>query len=451
MDNHDTIGEPDTARDFYNALLKTDHYDPVQLRGFQANVLVDLIAFAAQNIPFYRERLSAVVSPHGQVELERWREISILTQTEVREHLAELRPALLPEQHGDILRFTASGSGGRSISYYRTSLADIAQTAAQYRHFRDFKIDTSLDLAKIRAFDHALSRFRAPPNDPLKMSWTADWFNGGKGGSVRNLSVFIPREKQLDWLCGLGQVYLNTFPSNAYALARHLAQYAGKRPQIKAVISLGEPLGDHVRDAVLEQFGCPMIDIYSSTECGILACECHESGMLHLQSELGYFEVLDAEDRPAAPGCWGRLVVTPLYNLAMPLIRYDTGDLVRLHQSCSCGRSHPTIERMVGRSANLLQRPNGDFFRPKIDRVKLGRLMGGLRWQLVQNGSSFILRYMPTSSMVQPPTPEVISTLRGALGAKAAITLLAVPALGLSSSGKFLDVVNESKFDQVLG
>jgi len=77
--------------------------------------------------------------------------------------------------------------------------------------------------------------------------------------------------------------------------------------------------------------------------------------------------------------------------------------------------------------------------------------MGGLRWQLVQNGSSFILRYMPTSSMVQPPTPEVISTLRGALGAKAAITLLAVPALGLSSSGKFLDVVNESKFDQVLG
>jgi phenylacetate-CoA ligase len=444
MDNHDTIGEPDTARDFYNALLQTERYAPVQLRGFQANVMADLMAFVVENVPFYKERLAGLMSPRGLVELERWREIPILTQAEVREHYAELRPPAVPEQHGSILRFTSSGSGGRSIPYYRTSLADVAQTAAQHRHFRDFKIDTSLDLAKIRAFDLALARFRAQPDNPRKTSWTADWFGDGDGGSVRNLSVFMPPAKQLDWLRGLGNVYLNTFPSNAYALARHLAQHGGERPQIKAVISVGEPLGDHVRDAVLEHFGCPMIDIYSSAECGILACECHDSGMLHLQSELAYFEILDSEDHPAAPGSWGRLVVTPLYNFAMPLVRYETGDFVRLRQSCSCGRPHPTIDRTVGRPSNLLQMPNGDFFRPPIDREEISGQIGGARWQLVQNGSSFTLRYMPTTSMLKPPAKEIISLLRKALGGEAEIRLLAVPALGLSSSGKFLDVVNES-------
>jgi hypothetical protein len=100
---------------------------------------------------------------------------------------------------------------------------------------------------------------------------------------------------------------------------------------------------------------------------------------------------------------------------------------------------------MVGRPSNLLQMPNDDFFRPKIDRVKFGRLMGGLRWQLIQNGSSFTLRYMPTTSILKPPAEEVLSLLHEVLGADAEITLLAVPALGPSSSGKFLDVVNESK------
>ncbi len=105
---------------------------------------------------------------------------------------------------------------------------------------------------------------------------------------------------------------------------------------------------------------------------------------------------------PHAQGAWGRLIVTPLYNFAMPLIRYDTGDLVRAAAPCSCGRNHLTIERGMGRPSNMFYLPQKKWFRPELDTAMMEELLGNSRWQLVQTGASaFELRYMPKDTQTR--------------------------------------------------
>src|SRR3546814_9801972 len=69
-------------------------------------------------------------------------------------------------------------------------------------------------------------------------------------------------------------------------------------------------------------WGLKIADLYSTQEAGYLALQCPEHEHYHVQSEAVLLEVLDEEDRPCRPGEVGRVVVTPLTNFAMPMIRY---------------------------------------------------------------------------------------------------------------------------------
>ncbi len=74
--------------------------------------------------------------------------------------------------------------------------------------------------------------------------------------------------------CGLGKVYLNTFPSNALAIARHVARNPETKPQLLAILTAGEPLTNEIRRQCAEHLGCSCIDLYSSAECGLIASDC---------------------------------------------------------------------------------------------------------------------------------------------------------------------------------
>jgi phenylacetate-CoA ligase len=70
-------------------------------------------------------------------------------------------------------------------------------------------------------------------------------------------------------------------------------------------------------------------------------------------------EILDAQGRPCRPGEIGRVVATPLHNVAMPLLRYELDDYAEVGQACACGRGLPVIRRILGRRQNMLRLPDG--------------------------------------------------------------------------------------------
>ena len=388
MINPDTSGQTGTIQQFYEALLKSDTYSAKNLTLFQDNVLKDLLPFVAKHVPFYRERLAPVLHGDGSFNPENWTKLPILTAAELRNNREAFRPAELPASHGSVARYVSSGSTGKATAFYRSALSEVAQNAAHYRHYHAFNLDPQRNLAMIRAFDTALARSRPVPADRSKIPWAADWFAGGPAGYIQPLTVFTPVAKQVEWLCGLGKVYLNTFPSNALAIARHVA----RNPRDEATAACHS----HRRRTLDRRNPAPMrrtpwLFLYRPLfKCRVWPY-CHGLSLgqvMHVQSELCRIEILDRNNKPARAGAWGRLIVTPLYNFAMPLIRYETGDLVRIAAPCRCGRNHLTIERGTGRPSNMFYLPRKKWFRPELDIATMEESSWPCRWQLVQTGAS---------------------------------------------------------------
>src|SRR5262249_35433625 len=96
-----------------------------------------------------------------------------------------------------------------------------------------------------------------------------------------------------------------------------------------------------------------VIELYGSTETMLLGTSCPE-GTLHVETALAYCEILDpATQEPVAEGAEGLLVVTTVGLEGSPLVRLDTGDMVRRLQRCGCGDPRPAIV-VLGRAAEVV-------------------------------------------------------------------------------------------------
>lgn len=112
---------------------------------------------------------------------------------------------------------------------------------------------------------------------------------------------------------------------------------------LRSLVVAGEMLSDRKRERIAQLWGAPVVEDYGSTETCSLAGEC-PMGTLHAWADRFCFEVSDPRTGALSARGRGRLVVTTLYREAMPLVRYDVGDVVDLRdEQCSCGWVLPRI------------------------------------------------------------------------------------------------------------
>lgn len=149
------------------------------------------------------------------------------------------------------------------------------------------------------------------------------------------------------------------FAGTAFEIAKHAQRLGLTLHRPRFIITGVEMLYPAMRETIEAAFGCPVYDRYGSAETGIIAAECSR-GKHHVFSFAHVVEVLDDENRTVQPGQVGRIVVTPLHNLAMPLIRYEIGDLARTSADvCDCGSPLPVWEEIVGRVIHNFVRADG--------------------------------------------------------------------------------------------
>ena len=115
------------------------------------------------------------------------------------------------------------------------------------------------------------------------------------------------------------------------------------------------------RQLYREQFGVELLDMYGSTELGLLAYETTVHDGLHLFESQVYYEFLDDGNKPVPPGTPGRLVVTDLTRTLMPFIRYEQGDLAVYSETLNDkGERDRRITQIVGREeTDYIQLPDG--------------------------------------------------------------------------------------------
>lgn len=133
------------------------------------------------------------------------------------------------------------------------------------------------------------------------------------------------------------------------------------------VMSTGEVLTNIAREKIESAFSAKVHDWYGLSFPAASMGQCHYCEGYHLFSEYSILELVDFDGIPVTEkGKFGRIVVTNLSNHAMPLIRYDTGDLgVYCGEPCRCGRGLPKIvEEIPGRARDLLIGDDGRYLQP---------------------------------------------------------------------------------------
>jgi phenylacetate-CoA ligase len=177
--------------------------------------------------------------------------------------------------------------------------------------------------------------------------------------------------------------YLLTNPANLRLLLSHWRE-SGQTPSLRAVWTLSEVVDDALREACREVLGCRIVHNYTAGETGYIALQCPECVHFHVQSEVVLLEVLDAAGRPCEPGEIGRVVVTPLHNFAMPLLRYEIGDEAEFGLPCPCGRGLPVLARIVGRIVDQVTLPSGARRRVDTGHGPMSRIPAIREFQIIQ-------------------------------------------------------------------
>ncbi len=434
------LPSPQVAR--YLALLQqldgSQWWPAETLRAWQMRQLGVLLAHAAKTVPFYGDRLRAAgLVPGKPLTPEIWPRIPILTRAEVQNAGAALHSTALPAGHGRTGKISSSGSTGRPIESISTQVTQAFWNAFTLRdhlwHGRDFRGK----LASIRALPTGVGSF---PKGVRNSNWGGAVAAIYPSGPAAGLSVVTPIAQQAEWLVRVKPDYLLTFPSALRALVRHCQDNRIDLPRLRQVRTISEVLTPETRSACREVLGVEVVDAYSANELGYMALQCPEHEHYHVQSEGVLLEILREDGTPCRAGETGRVVVTGLHNFAMPLIRYELGDLAETGGTCPCGRGLPVINRVLGRVRNMLRLPGGEQVWPLIGEPSYIQIPAIRQYQIVQTSLERLEVKLVTSA---PLTEEEEAKLRriilDRLGHPFDLVLSYHDEIPRSAGGKFED------------
>jgi phenylacetate-CoA ligase len=224
----------------------------------------------------------------------------------------------------------------------------------------------------------------------------------------------------------------------------------GRTPAFEACFSHGSTLHDHYRTLIEQAFGCPVWERFGSAETGVIVHPCQEASSWHIPATVIFVELVRDDGTPAGPGEMGHVLVTTLRNPAMPLIRYRTGDLaVRRDERCTCGRTLPMLERVIGRAPDLLVTASGGLIPPEdVVRSAIASAPHAiLDLDVTQRADLTVgVRVMPRDGVPFADVARgVANVLDELVGVPGATRVEQVDVLPLPPSGKRRHVVSEAR------
>lgn len=229
-------------------------------------------------------------------------------------------------------------------------------------------------------------------------------------------------------------------PRNLMDFMGLLGQHGGRLPSVRSVVSCGELLVPAAREALADFFGLTVTDMYAMKEVGTIAVQC-ALGSYHIESERLWLEVVDDDGVPVPEGSVGEVVITDLTNLAMPLIRYRTGDFGSLAGApCACGLPHKVMDLVEGRNPGELRRPDGTAV-PVLWAVRAVRRHPVRRYQVVQEADfSVSVLVSPAPAFTAADATELTRSLADVLGTDVRCRVREVDDGDFHSTGRRKDV-----------
>jgi len=243
----------------------------------------------------------------------------------------------------------------------------------------------------------ALTSIGLDSDDVVQVGYGYGLFTGGLGlhyGAERIGAAVLPvgtgnTERQIELMQDLGTTAIACTPSyflHIMEVAEKMGVSIKKDTNLKAGIFGAEPWSLETRKRIEDATGINAYDIYGTSEIsGPLFTECHAKKGIHVWADMFLVEVLDPKTgEPVADGETGELVFTTLHKFALPLIRYRIGDLSIMNsEPCECGRTHPRIMRILGRTDDMLIIRGINVFPSQVESVLMDIPEVGDHWEIL--------------------------------------------------------------------
>ena len=345
----------------YDTLVEHDFETAEANRAGTRKNLDVILRFAAHQVPHYKDLFRAIgIGPDGADPFATLNALPVMTKLDALDAGDALFARNLPPGDRPGGTWTSSGTTGRPFrTRHSMSSTNMVPILAQ-RSARWHRLDPSGTSVDMR-IPHLLPRHPTGrellPGEALRLETWRDLTDFATGPYF-GISVMTPIEERIAWLRRKRPDYLMAYAGTLELLGMATDEEV-PAPSLKAVIAISEQLTLSMRSFVERRFKVPVHQVYGLTEFGLVAVRC-EAGRYHVHREHCLVEILDQNGRPCAPGETGLVVITGFKNFAMPLIRYNTGDLAEAADGhCPCNRTLPSFGEIIGRYGRIAHLPPG--------------------------------------------------------------------------------------------
>lgn len=424
------------ARQFKNALERTQYYPKGRMLAYQRKVLEPLLRHARAEVPFYEKRLEAVFDRNDDIRWEAWTDIPTLTREEAQKAGDQMFARNLPPEAGAVEYGETSGSTGRPLKFQTNSLMRLMKSAVGEQILDWHQVDKTKTAAFI--MDHK-------GNHPLPGGSRGHLWNMEKPDStVFQLSLGNTVEQQVEWLTRTRVQVLISYPSNAAAILKYTRDNDLAAP-FDTVICNGESFTDDMKQFLQNNETIKVIDRFGASEVGPISAACPTNPTIHHQfSEIALVENLEPERDAVLTSGSGRMVITPFYNYAMPLIRYENDDFIETSdEPCSCGRTLPVIRKIIGRRRNLFKFADGKVRWPSFDVPEFMPFLPARQFQFIQTSRTHIkVLYVHDGSSREADADRLKSYMQGKLNETFDISIVKTDSIPKLRSEKFEDCIS---------
>jgi len=170
-------------------------------------------------------------------------------------------------------------------------------------------------------------------------------------------------DRYLDMIVARKVKIIRALPHFLRWLAARAEQRNMSFPHVTTLLPYGGLAGESLVEKITDVFEAKYINVYGTGEVGSIGSGNQDSQVVDIYNAMVCLEVLDDQDQPVALNKLGRVVVTDLNNFAMPIIRYDIGDIAQVIEYCP-QKNMPTKIKLLGRKQECLELPSGSCITP---------------------------------------------------------------------------------------
>jgi len=384
--------------------------------------LASMLTHAAKFSPYYEKQEWAHRLRAGQGV--KFREIPITAKSLVRDRTAEFFSSFVPPAHGEVKIKPTSGSTGEPMEVRKT------QRHYQINYMENQRLKRGWGFE-----DHERVLFISLPmaDHPAGQVEEEGRANGGRKWTIHTAEPRVA----FKFMLGIAPSFVTCSPSMILSVLKDCEE-CEQVPPLKLIATRAEVVPDELRDLIGKIPGCRLADFYGTVETGLIAGLCPLCGTYHPADRHLILELITDDGRPSGPGELGRVIVTPLFNRAMPLIRYETGDYAVRAPANSCTRSPYAITGIVGRETNLFKLPDGGKIVPRLPH-RVAHELALRQFKLIQRTLTDIeLLYIPRDDAAQITEAVAQDLIDRYMAPGFKVRCLRVSELPRAPSGKYL-------------